>query len=298
MSSARKPNAALSGQSRRAVSLGANDPRIRRSAGNFTAPEHYIGPGLEKDKFGRLKVIDELLALAGRQIRVSLVGGGLFPWWGYKVGRWYRDPMLLDAAGLAMVADRLYLAPLAIYEAVMIDRIGFYVSTAGAVGKKARVGLYYEGAAGAVGLIRYDAGEILVDSTGEKEVTFEPITLGTGAYWLAFVTNGTPSCYAIRDNVDQYSPVGYGALSDDTAYPCYYGTHTYAVLPPDGKDFNTVSLTAANYPPALAVRIYRTGVPEPDPEPGTIPPGSRIIIINEPNLGIGGLGPGVNVNIG
>jgi hypothetical protein len=72
----------------------------------------------------------------------------------------------------------------------------------GAAGKLARLGIYDStGTAGAPGALVVDGGTVTVDTGTTKEVTIST-TLQPGVYWLAFVSDGAPTCA---------SPLGNGA---------------------------------------------------------------------------------------
>ncbi len=55
---AKKPRqSALASQSRRAMSLGTNDPRVRRGSQGFSGQEaFFLGPGLFQNQFGEVEV--------------------------------------------------------------------------------------------------------------------------------------------------------------------------------------------------------------------------------------------------
>lgn len=101
-------------------------------------------------------------------------------------------------AGSAATAGQVSYTPIYVPSSTTFDRIAISVSSAAAAGKLARLGIYdATGTNGLPGALVLDGGTVAVDALGAKEVTISQ-TLATGRYWLAFVSDGTPTCLAPR----------------------------------------------------------------------------------------------------
>ena len=124
-----------------------------------------------------------------------------------------------------MAADRLYAVPFVAARAMTVDRITMAV-TVGAAGKKARLGIYNSGADGKPLSLLLDAGELAVDGSGVKAITINQ-SLTKGLYWLACVSDGTPT---VRGHYAFATPYGIhvdwsGLISG------VFVAHTYGTLP-------------------------------------------------------------------
>ena len=130
------------------------------------------------------------------------------------------------ASTFVMVVDRLYAVPFVAARAMTVDRIAMAVTVEGAGGTKARLGIYASGSDGQPAALVLDAGEVAVDGAGVKAITINQ-SLTKGLYWLACVSDGTPtvrSHYAI--------PTPYGIHAGWTGViSTVYVAHTYGVLP-------------------------------------------------------------------
>ena len=146
----------------------------------------------------------------------------------------------------ALVANQLYATALLIPRDMTLDRICFEVTTAGAGGTKARLGIYNDGTDLYPGALLVDAGEVAVDTTGLKTIIISQ-ALTKGIYWLAVVTDGTPKTY--------YETEVPNILGDSTSlYRTRAGwrvAHTYAALP----DPFTAGGAVENYVWRLGFRV-------------------------------------------
>ena len=131
-------------------------------------------------------------------------------------------------AGTAITANTLLTLPFFIPRPMTADRIAIFVQTAGAAGTKARLGIYNNGTNLYPGTLLLDAGEIVVDSTGLKAIIISQ-ALSKGLYWLAFVSDGTPSL----PNSTHWDTHILGWRADDITYPNFpwQKAFTYAALP-------------------------------------------------------------------
>ena len=129
-----------------------------------------------------------------------------------------------------ITADTLYASPLWIPRAITADRLAIQVSTAGASGKAARLGIYNDGTNLYPGTLLLDAGTVAVDSTGVKAITISQ-ALTKGLYWVVVVSNGAPE---IRGQRAIFSPIGFITTpSLEFSDPCalWQVAFTYAALP-------------------------------------------------------------------
>jgi hypothetical protein len=133
-------------------------------------------------------------------------------------------------ANIAITANRLYAYPLFIARNLTIDRIAMEVATAGAGGTKVRLGIYNgDGTNLYPGSLLLDAGEVAVDSTGIKTITISQ-ALTKGLYWVAMVSDGTPTVKA-NSNVTRSYWMGIRGTSYSYHQQGWYVAHTYGALP-------------------------------------------------------------------
>lgn len=127
------------------------------------------------------------------------------------------------------------------------DRIAVYVATVGAAGTKCRLGIYSDNGLVYPGSLILDAGEVLTDTTGLKELNITQ-TLTRGLYWLVRLNNGTPAL----KSVPATSAISIGLFTDtDTTWsigPCVSraGTFAYGVLPGTFPASGSVPITGGN----------------------------------------------------
>lgn len=87
---------------------------------------------------------------------------------------------------------QLTVTPVVVSRRQTFDRIGFYVRAAGSAGSVFRLGIYSGDGAGEPVTLVLDAGTVLADTFGLKEITISQ-TLSAGRYWLAVVLQGGAS---------------------------------------------------------------------------------------------------------
>lgn len=103
-----------------------------------------------------------------------------------KSGNWFGPYEAPGSSNYGGVLNRLDLIPIWIPQSVTINGIGVMVSTAGAAGSVARLGLYNSKSDGMPGTVRFDAGTTLTASTGVKTISTTQ-TIPAGLYYLAAV---------------------------------------------------------------------------------------------------------------
>lgn len=161
----------------------------------------------------------------------------------YRTGQY----MPLTTGGLtavAMVANKIYATPFVVRRAITIDRIAIAVSAL-AAGASARLGIYNNGTNHHPGSLVLDAGEVSVATTGTKAITISR-ALAKGLYWMAFVSDGAPSC---RVQAVGETLVGFNAAIS-VAYLGWSASFTYAALP---DPFPASAVT--QYTPGVFVRL-------------------------------------------
>jgi len=136
----------------------------------------------------------------------------------------------------ALTANELLAGAFFIARPLTIDRIAINVSSAGATGKKARLGIYANGTNNYPGSLVLDAGTVDVDSTGVKAITIDQ-SLSKGIYWFVVNSDGTPS---VRKGAYAASPIGiYEGDFSNYWYSAWYKSQAYGALPapfPSGGD--------------------------------------------------------------
>lgn len=137
----------------------------------------------------------------------------------------------LTAAGFTAVANRLYLVPYWSSRRHTYDRIAWHITTAGAGGTGARIGIYDSSVQGEPNALILDAGTVAVDTTGAKEITISQELLGYRLYWLAFVTDGVPVGRSYDTTSGGYFLGRTDSGATTGAIRQVFGTHTYAALP-------------------------------------------------------------------
>lgn len=150
-----------------------------------------------------------------------------------------------------LTANTRYYVPIYVASNTTYDRIGIHVSTAGAAGVVARLGIYNVSLVAS--FIRpsdllLDAGTVAVDTTGQKEITISE-TLTTGWYFLVYQSDGAPTLASLDTSLMGRTPVS-GISSSINSTQSYLGSRTIAdgaAALPDPSDFpfDLVSAAAA-----------------------------------------------------
>jgi hypothetical protein len=113
----------------------------------------------------------------------------------------------------------LYCMPLWIGEPITLDRIGIRVNTAGEAGSVIRLGIYADDSDGLPGARLLDAGTVVSDSVGNKEITIS-FAVNAGLIWLAAAFQAAPTT---RPNVFSGSrtvlPLGHNGAIDPNVGP-------------------------------------------------------------------------------
>lgn len=178
----------------------------------------------------------------------SLPGGSSVPSSinGYATGRYQGFDTMNPGSGStqALAANTIYYVPIRVRDTATVVRLGLKVTTA-AAGKSARLGLYNSANQVPTSLI-LDAGTVSVAATGVVEITLSH-AIAPGVYWLAVVSDGTPTVMASPLTVEGMSMIG-----TDTAggtENLVLQAFTFGALPASA---GTITYSTGNTPVVLA----------------------------------------------
>jgi len=128
----------------------------------------------------------------------------------------------------AVGANTLYAQLFAVPVAMTADRIAINVTGAGAAATGVRLGVYSALANGQPDALLVDSGALLVDTTGTKTATISQVFVPGVQYWLALVSDGTPTFAA---TVVVGGPLGSTDPSTASSTVTCVRAFTYAALP-------------------------------------------------------------------
>jgi hypothetical protein len=149
-------------------------------------------------------------------------------------GRYYGSPLaaaVYASRTATIVANYMYASPF-LAGAVAgrdYDRISIHVTTA-ALGKSCQLGIYAD-SAGVPGALVLDAGNVSAATTGGKEINIAQ-TLARGWYWLACLSDGTPTLRRYYAAGGAHLPwLGHNSGQDLNHYAGMYVAQAYGALP-------------------------------------------------------------------
>ena len=184
----------------------------------------------------------------------DVAGGGDLSVFRYrKVGQYLTTGIAGTAkTTLAITANRLYAIPFFCPKTITLDRIAIHVSTAGT--GNARLGIYQDDGTTnpATATLVLDAGEVTIASTGAKELTINQTLTGGYLYWLALVSNGTPTLGAVAVASMMTCFFGLSSITTTAWLTFAYKTFTYNTLP---NPFGGTITLASSACPAVFVRL-------------------------------------------
>jgi hypothetical protein len=144
-------------------------------------------------------------------------------------GRFYDSRISSGAyTTLALVANTLYGVPFEVPKNLTYATINIAVTTLAAA-SSIRLGIYSD-TNGAPDALVVDAGTVSSATTGGKSITINQ-ALTAGWYWLALVSNGTPTVRAINVGSSSYTMLGFTSATDTTTHGAWSVAFTYASLP-------------------------------------------------------------------
>lgn len=162
----------------------------------------------------------------------------------------------LNTSTLALTALRCHYMPSLLRIASPAVNLQINVTTPGAAGTVARLGIYAVLENGYIGPLLATTGDIDVSTTGLKVATLSaPVTLPPGWYYLALVSSGAPTITAFVSNVaNSLGGHPLGAVSGGLGQIEYrYETLASAVLPSAASASTTLSQIGSGNIPAVYV---------------------------------------------
>lgn len=144
----------------------------------------------------------------------------------YRTGQYVHLDLVQAAAAAAVLANTLYAIPINVPRKMTLDLLAIQV-TIGAADKSVRLGIYADGTNLYPGTLVLDAGAVGVATTGVKSIAISQ-QLTKGLYWLAFVSDGTPT--VARSNLLALL-LGISATEFTYWNHGWKVAHTYAALP-------------------------------------------------------------------
>ena len=159
----------------------------------------------------------------------------------YSAGKYYSSPNINALTTLALSANTLYGIPFLVPALVTATSINIEVTTQSA-GNNLRMGIYND-SSGAPGSLVLDAGTVSLTGTGGKAITISQ-SLSPGWYWLACVTNGTPTVRALSQT-NALPMLGFTSGTDTTWHVGWSVAFTYAALPTPFTGGGALMTTAA-----------------------------------------------------
>jgi hypothetical protein len=157
----------------------------------------------------------------------------------------YRHAYGQSTTTLALTADLLYGVPFFVHSPLTADQIALNITTAAAGGKLIRLGLYGATAAGQPGALIVASGALAADPGAVPDpvaATIAAALVPGRLYYLALVTDGTPTVTAVAGTMNQF---GQTTAADANSRSCVQRTFTYAALP---DPWGTPSANPASVP--------------------------------------------------
>jgi hypothetical protein len=145
-------------------------------------------------------------------------------------GRYYGCPLICatySSRALALVANTMYAMPFLAGASRAYDRISVHVTTLKNP-SNVQIGIYAD-SGGVPGTLVLDAGNVTGASTGGKEINIAQ-TLARGWYWLAAVSDSTPSLRSYQGS-DMFPWLGEPAGGWKGAYGGMSVSRAYGALP-------------------------------------------------------------------
>jgi len=133
----------------------------------------------------------------------------------HHAGQYYFNRTGRNASTVVSVVNTLVAVPFILPRACRIDAIAFEVTTGGAAGSVARVGIYANKANNNLepGTLILDGGQHDTTGVGMKITTFGSLPMAVGLYWLAMLAGvSAPSVRATPD-IPQILGMGSSGLS-------------------------------------------------------------------------------------
>ena len=155
-------------------------------------------------------------------------GGAGLEHFGFAPNRYYSAPgggIYLD--DVTPTSNRIYYVPFCMPSTTLI-RMAIQTLTAAAAGSRIRIGLY-ENDGGNPGNLVVDAGEVLIDTVGVREIILSH-AIELGNYWIAFNMESSCKIKAYERLRSTYSSI-IGRNSAGANVTSLYENHTYGAMP-------------------------------------------------------------------
>lgn len=156
-------------------------------------------------------------------------------------GRFYSCPFVESLTTFAMSASILYAIPILLTSAETGQTNNIEVTVQSA-GNNLRMGIYAD-SDGVPSSLILDAGTVSLTGTGNKPISISQ-NLSAGWYWLACVTNGTPTVRALSQS-NALPVLGFTSATDTTTHVGWSVAFTYAALPNPFTGGGALMTTAA-----------------------------------------------------
>lgn len=190
---------------------------------------------------------------------INIYGPAPYTYMDYAPARYYMGAGANPNTGtVALSANTIYFVPFEVRKATTWTKIGAEVTTAAAAGKSIRLAIY-SNSGGLPRALLLDAGTVLADTTGIKEITIGDF-LDVGIYWLAIQSDGTPTVRSAGSNATMFAFLGQVTLDSSTYI--LSATFTFAAYP-GSITFGSSGIGAATWSSAataLPVIYMRMGV--------------------------------------
>jgi len=149
-----------------------------------------------------------------------------------KKGNYYRAGNSTGYSTRASNLNRMYSQVMCFSEEITIDRLAIYVSTAGAAGSVARMGLYADDGTLHPGQLIYGSGEIDTTATGQKTaVPPSPIVIAKATpFWTCFLC-GTAAPTLKCSNITCRPALGTDNIGGGGSSNGFYANKAYGALP-------------------------------------------------------------------
>lgn len=164
----------------------------------------------------------------------------------------------LATATVGLTTNRCYYLPFLLRTGATINSLACNVTTAGATGVVARLGIYALSVDGYIGTQLATTADIAMDTTGVKNASLAaPITLPPGWYYVAIVASGSPGVTTWNGsgtNLIGGGPLGF-ASGSVTAIEYRYEALGSAVLPAAASSTTVGVNVGSGNPPAIYMGV-------------------------------------------
>jgi len=167
-----------------------------------------------------------------------------------RTGEYYTGGVSFQATK-ALTIDRLYGVPLILARAMTFDRLVIEVTVGGAGGTRARLGIYNNGPNLYPGSLLLDAGLVAVDAIAVVSLNIAQ-SLTKGIYWLAIISDGTPTVRAVNYVHNPIPVLGIYAASLDRTQTGWWKPDAFGALP---DPFPAAATLNWDTTPGIAARV-------------------------------------------